>query len=231
MAGTLVGLPEGSVLVPVHGEEHTGHVVLDPGGEVRPLPAHLPPGIPAVPLPGGRLVLPGRPERDDVGEWRPTVSIVDVGTGAVVRHHRVRAEVQSIVAGADGLVAVAVGPTWEYWTKYHGRPGFDLTEDCYVLFLDEDGPRGTWTAGRPIAGPLAIGANGDLLVPVAGELISLGWRTPRDRAQISGNRWAAEPLQSQIRNRVPLPVAPSGESRQRPDCGLRREPSACCVHV
>jgi putative pyrroloquinoline-quinone binding quinoprotein len=174
VAGTLVGLPEGGVLVPVHGEEHTGYVVLDPGGEVRTLPAHLPPGIPAVPLPGGRLVLPGWPERDDVGEWRPTVSIVDVGTGAVVRHHRVRAEVQSIVADADGLVAVAVSPTWEYWTKYHGWPGFDLTEDCYALFLDEDGPRATWTAGRPITGPLALGANGDLLAPVSGELISLG---------------------------------------------------------
>lgn len=174
VAGTMVGLPDGGVLVPVHGEEHTGYVVLDPGGEVRPVPAHLPPGSLAVPLPGGRLVLPGWPERDDVGEWRPTVSIVDSGTGAVVQHHRLRADVQGIAAGANGLVAVASSPTWERWTKYHGWPGFDLSQDCSVLFLDEDGPRGTWTAGRPITGPLAVGANGDLLVPLSGELISLG---------------------------------------------------------
>ncbi|GLY37810.1 hypothetical protein Amsp01_038340 [Amycolatopsis sp. NBRC 101858] len=174
VAGTLVGLPDGSVLVPVHGEEHTGYVVLDPGGEVRTLPAHLPPGTPAVPLPGGRLALPGWPERDDDGEWRPTVSIVDGGTGAVVQHRRLRADIRGIAAGTDGLVAVAVSPTWERWTTYHGWPGFDLAEDCYVLFFDEDGPRGTWPAGRPITGRLAVGAHGDLLVPVSGELISLG---------------------------------------------------------
>jgi putative pyrroloquinoline-quinone binding quinoprotein/putative pyrroloquinoline-quinone-binding quinoprotein len=172
--GALAGLPGGSVLVPVLGDDHIGYLVVDRHGEVRPVPAHLPPGDLVVPLPGGRVVLPGWPERDDVGEWRPTVSIVDVGSGAVVQHARLRADVRSIAAGADGLVAVAVSPTWEYWTKYHGWPGFDLTEDCSVLFLDEDGPRGTWTAGAPITGPLAIGANGDLLVPVSGELISLG---------------------------------------------------------
>jgi hypothetical protein len=172
--GALAGLPDGSVLVPVLGDDHIGYLVVDRHGEVRPVPAHLPPGDLVVPLTGGRLVLPGWPERDDVGEWHPTVSIVDIGTGAVVQHHRVRAEVRSIAAGANGLVAVAVSPTWEYWTKYHGWPGFDLTEDCSVLFFDDDGPRGTWTAGRPITGPLAIGANGDLLVPVSGELVSLG---------------------------------------------------------
>ncbi|MFJ7217696.1 PQQ-binding-like beta-propeller repeat protein [Amycolatopsis sp. NPDC098790] len=174
IAGTLAGLPDGGVLVPVHGEEHTGYVVLDPGGGLRPVPAHLPPGDLVVPLPTGRLVLPGWPERDDVGEWRPTVSIVDGHTGAVVQHHRVPADVRGIAAGPEGPVAVACSPTWDRWTKYHGWPGFDLTEDCCVLFLDEDGPRGTWTAGRPITGPLAIAANGDLLVPVSGELVSLG---------------------------------------------------------
>jgi len=96
------------------------------------------------------------------------------GSGDVVQRHRMRAAVRSIVAGANGSVAVAAAPTWERWTKYHGWVGFDLRDDCYVLFLDGDGPRGEWTAGSPITGPLAVGADGDLLVPVSGELVSLG---------------------------------------------------------
>src|SRR5512138_2941570 len=44
------------------------------------------------------------------------------------------------------------------------------------------------------------------------------------------NLWAAAPLQSQICKRVPLPVAPFGESRQRPDCGFLSEPFACGIH-
>jgi hypothetical protein len=43
-----------------------------------------------------------------------------------------------------------------------------------VWFLDAEGVRGKWTASRPTTGPVAIGAHGDLLVPVSGELISLG---------------------------------------------------------
>jgi len=42
-----------------------------------------------------------------------------------------------------------------------------------VLFLDQNGVRAEWKAGKPITGPLAVGADGDLLVPVAGELVSL----------------------------------------------------------
>jgi hypothetical protein len=172
--GSLVGLPGGNVLVPVRGEDHIGYLELDPGGGVRPVPVHLPPGDLVVPLPGGLLVLPGWPERDEFGEWHPTVTIVDSATGTVLQRHRVHADVHSIVAGVNGLAAAAGSPTWEYWTKYHGWPGFDLRGDCSVLFLDRDGPRGGWTAGRPITGPLAIGADGDLLVPVSGELVSLG---------------------------------------------------------
>src|SRR6185436_5474368 len=46
----------------------------------------------------------------------------------------------------------------------------------------------------------------------------------------TANFCAAAPLQSQSCSRVPLPVLPFGESRQRPDCGLRSEPSACEIH-
>lgn len=173
LAGALVGLPDGNVLVPVCGDDHTGLLVLDPVGGVRRVPAHLPPGNLVVPLSEDLLVLPGWGERDDVGEWHPTVIVVDSGTGTVVQHHRVRADVRSIAVGANGLVAVAGSPTWEYWLKYHGWPGFDLRDNCSVLFLDKEGLRGEWTAGGPITGPVAIGANGDLLVPVVGELVSL----------------------------------------------------------
>ncbi|GAB3164154.1 hypothetical protein GCM10027258_85400 [Amycolatopsis stemonae] len=172
--GALTGLPGRGVLVPVRGDDHVGYLELGPGGETRRVPAHLPPGDLVVPLAGGLLALPGWPERDDLGEPHPTVSIVDSDTGAVLQHQRLRAEVRGIVAGVGGLVAVASSPTWEYWTKYHGWPGFDLRDDCTVLVLDAGGPRGTWTAGRPITGPLAVAANGDLLVPVSGELVSLG---------------------------------------------------------
>ena len=37
-------------------------------------------------------------------------------------------------------------------------------------------------------------------------------------------------LESQICNRVPFAVAPPGSSRYRPDCGLRRWPSATATH-
>jgi hypothetical protein len=171
--GRLVGLPDGNVLVPVHGADHTGFLVLDPGGDVRRVPAHLPPDHLVVPLSEDLLVLHTWDERDDVGEWQPTVTIVDSGTGTVVQHHRVRADVRGIAVGANGLIAVAGSPTREYWLKYHGWPGFDLRDNCYVLFLDKDGLRGEWTVGEPIGGPVAIGANGDLLVPIAGELVSL----------------------------------------------------------
>lgn len=173
--GSLVGLPNGDVLVPVRGDDLIGYLVTDRHGEVRAVPAHLPPGDLVVPLPTTELlVLPGWPESDDLGEPHPTVTVVDSGTGVIVHHQRVPAQVHGMAAGANGLVAVAGSPTWEHWIKYHGWPGFDLRDDCYVLFLDQDGPCGKWTAGKPITGPLAIGADGDLLVPVAGELVSLG---------------------------------------------------------
>ncbi|WP_410667711.1 PQQ-binding-like beta-propeller repeat protein [Amycolatopsis sp. cmx-4-68] len=172
--GSLVGLPDGKVLVPVRGDDHIGFLELDPQGNLRRVPAHLPPGELVVPLPTGRLALPGWPERDNLGERHPTVTIVEVETGAVLQHHRVPADVHGLAAGTNGLIAVAGSPTWEYWTKYHGRPGFDLRESCYVWFLDEQGVRVKWTAGSPITGPVAIAANGDLLVPLPGELISLG---------------------------------------------------------
>ena len=176
--GSLVGLPDGNVLVPVRGDDHIGYLVADArSGAFRTVPAHLPPGDLVVPLPDPEralLVLPGWPETDDLGEPHPTVTVVDSDSGAVVQHHRVPAEVHSVVAGANGLVAVAASPTWDYWTKYHGWPGFDLRDACSVLFLDKNGPRGEWKAGRPITGPLAIGPEGNLLVPVSGELVSLG---------------------------------------------------------
>ena len=45
------------------------------------------------------------------------------------------------------------------------------------------------------------------------------------RPQARANFWAAELLQSQICRRVPLPVAPFGESAHRPLAGLDSEPS------
>jgi hypothetical protein len=77
-----------------------------------------------------------------------------------------------MVAGSASPVAVAGSPTPERWSRYHG-PGFDLTDHCYVLFLDESGVLGEWKPGKPVTGPLAVGIDGDLLVPVSGELVSL----------------------------------------------------------
>jgi hypothetical protein len=177
--GPLVGLSNGNVLVPIRSDDVMGYLVVDPRqGEVHAVPAHVPPGALVVPLhdPDTErelLVLPGWPDEDDHGEPRPTVTVVDIDSGAVVLRHRVPAEAHSMVAGATGLVAVAGSPSWDRWSKYHGWPGFDLRDDCYVLFLDKDGIRAEWKAGKPVTGPLAVGADGDLLVPVSGELVSL----------------------------------------------------------
>jgi outer membrane protein assembly factor BamB len=178
--GPLVGLSAGRVLVPLRSDDVMGYLVVDPlRGEVGAIPAHLRPGAPVVPLhdPGtGRelLVLPGWPEFDDHGERRPAVTVVDVESGAVVQHLRVPAEVDSAVAGSTGVVAVAGSPSWDRWSQYQGWPGFDLRDECYVLFLDENGRRAGWKPGKPVTGPLAVGAEGDLLVPVSGQLVSLG---------------------------------------------------------
>lgn len=59
------------------------------------------------------------------------------------------------------------------WARYH-RADFDLANDCYVLFLDKTRIRGEWKPDKPVVGPLAIGPNGDLLVPLSGELVSIG---------------------------------------------------------
>ena len=174
--GPLVGLPGGRILVAVRTPHLVGYALADTHqGTVHPVPAHLPPKPLTIPLPdGGRelLVLPGWPEKDDYGQLLPTVTAVDIATGARVFQHMVRTPPHSMVAGSTGLVAVAGSPTPERWSTYHG-PGFDLTADCYVLFFDSTGVRGEWKPGKPVTGPLAVGADGDLLVPVSGELVSI----------------------------------------------------------
>lgn len=177
--GPLVGLPDGNVLVSVRADDVIGYLVVDPRRrEVRAVPAHLRPGALVVPRHDEDtghelLVLPDWPETDTHGDPRPTVSIVDSTTGAVVLRQHVPAEVGGMAAGVTGPVAVAGSPDWDRWARYQGWPGFDLRDDCYVLFLDKDGPRAWWQAGKPVTGPLAVGVDGDLLVPVAGELVSL----------------------------------------------------------
>ncbi|MGW0809982.1 outer membrane protein assembly factor BamB family protein [Nonomuraea sp. NPDC002799] len=177
--GPLVGLPSGNVLVPIRADDVMGYLVVDPRqGDVQAVPAHLRPGAPVVPLRDpstGRelLVLPGWPETDEYGESRPTVTVVDISSGTVVLHHRVPSAVHNMVAGVTGLVAVAGSPSWDRWSQYHGWPGFDLRDDCYVLFLDQDGIRAEWKPGEPITGPLAVGADGEILVPLSGDLVSL----------------------------------------------------------
>ena len=177
--GPLVGLPDGKVLVPSRSDEVMGYLVIDPRrGEVRAVPAHLRPGPLVVPLHDpatGRdlFVLPGWPDEEDHDEPRPTVTVMDLETGNGVLRHRVPSEVQSMAAGVTGPVAVAGSPSWDRWSQYHGWPGIDLRDDCYVLFLDQDGILAEWKAGEPITGPLAVGADGDLLVPVSGELVSV----------------------------------------------------------
>lgn len=176
--GPLVGLSNDKVLVPSRADDVIGYLVIDPRhGEVRAVPAHLRPGALVVPRhdPGtGRelLVLPGWPEDDAHGDPQPTVTVVDID-GAVVLHHRVPSDIHSMVAGPTGLVAVTGSPSWDQWIKYQGWPGFDLRDNCFVRFLDEDGLHAEWKAGRPVTGPLAAGADGEVLVPVSGELVSL----------------------------------------------------------
>lgn len=180
LGGQLLGLSDGTVLLGTLTGEHIGYVVVDPRrGEVRPLKRHLPPDSLAVVLPDpdtGRdlLVLHGWPDSDSHGESIATVTVVDLADGAVRQHHQLPADPRGMVVGANGVVAVTGGPTWERWTKYHGWPGFDLRDQYYVLFLDRNGVRAEWRPGAPITGPLAVGPDGDVLVPVMGQLVSVG---------------------------------------------------------
>jgi hypothetical protein len=61
-------------------------------------------------------------------------------------------------------------------------------------------------------------------LPAAGPFGVRGERGAGTQAR--ENFWASAPLQSQIWRRVPLAVAPDGESMQRPLVGLEIEPSA-----
>jgi hypothetical protein len=143
-----------------------GYAVADTQqGTVQPLPAHLPPSPLAVPLPDGDrelLVVPGWPEEDSYGQLLPTVTAVDISTGAKSFQQAVPTAARSMVAGSTRLVAVAGRPTSERWSKYHA-PDFDLTDDCYILFLDKSNVRGEWKPGSPVTGPLAVGHTGTSL--------------------------------------------------------------------
>ena len=175
--GPLVGLPGGRILVAVRTPHMVGYAVADTRqGTVHALPAHLPPKPLTVPLTDGErelLFVPGWPEKDDYGQLLPTVTAVDIATGEKSFQHVVPTAARSMVGGSTGVVAVAGSPTPERWAKYHA-PDFDLTDSCYVLFFDSTGVRGEWKPGKPVTGPLAVGADGDLLVPVSGELVSVG---------------------------------------------------------
>jgi hypothetical protein len=171
--GPLVGLANGNVLVPIRADDVMGYLVIDPRqGTIRPVPGHLRPGALAVPL-QELLVMPGWTRPDGHLGPHPMVTVVDVESGAVVLHQQVPSEIHSAVAVRDGLVAVAGSPSWGRWKQYQDFPGFDLGDECYVLLLDRNGVHAEWTAGKPITGPLAVGTDGDLLVPVTGELVSL----------------------------------------------------------
>ncbi|WP_053206033.1 PQQ-binding-like beta-propeller repeat protein [Jiangella muralis] len=175
--GPLVGLSGGRILVAVRTPHLVGYALADTRqGTVHPLPAHLPPKPLAVPLTDGdreRLFVPGWPEKDDYGQLLPTVTAVDIATGEKLFQHVVPTAVRSMVGGSTGVVAAAGSPTPERWATYHA-PDFDLSDDCYVFFFDSTGVRGEWQPGRPVTGPLAVGADGDLLVPISGELVSVG---------------------------------------------------------
>lgn len=174
IVGPLVGLPNGNVLAAIRSGDTIGYLVVDPQqGSVHLLPAHLPPQALVLPLGSELVVMPGWPEEDSGGQFRPVVVGVDVTSGATVLHHKVPTAPHAMVAGSTGLIAIAGSPSWDRWDKYHGWPGYHLEDECYVYFLDRSGLRGEWRPERPVTGPLAVGVDGDLLVPVSGELYSV----------------------------------------------------------
>jgi hypothetical protein len=177
--GPLVGLPGRGILAAFRTPLGTGHALVhNDNHAVEALPTQLPPKPLAVPLPDdgprqGVLVAPGWPARNTFGQFSPTVVVVDLATGRKLVEREVPRTADSMAAGSTGVVAVAGSPSTEHWSRYH-QGSSDLTEDCYVLFLDNTRVRGGWKPGKPITGPLAVGADGDLLVPVSGELVSIG---------------------------------------------------------
>jgi putative pyrroloquinoline-quinone binding quinoprotein len=176
--GPLVGLPDGRVLTAFRTPREGGYALVDTGvGTVEALPTQLPAKSLAVPLADEELgqdllVAPGWPARNTFGQFFPAVVVVDIATGDRLTERVVPWVADSMAAGSTGVVAVAGSPSVEHWAKYH-RPGFELTHDCYVVFLDSTRVRGEWKPERPVAGPLAVGPDGDLLVPLSGELVSL----------------------------------------------------------
>ncbi|MGQ0577115.1 MAG: outer membrane protein assembly factor BamB family protein [Pseudonocardia sp.] len=174
IVGPLVGLPDGRILAAIRPHDLIGYLVVDPQQHsTHVLPEHLPNGGPIVPLGRELVVMRGNSEKREDGRFYPVVVAINPTTGEIVVHHPVPTAPDSMVAGTNGLVAIAGSPTTDRWDKYHGWPGYDLRDDCYVRFLDESGVRSEWRPEQPVTGPLAVGADGDLLVPVSGELCSI----------------------------------------------------------
>ena len=172
--GPLVGLSERRVLTAFRTPQEGGYALVDTrSGTVEALPTQLPAKSLAVPLAAGDLlVAPGWPARNTFGQFFPTVVVVDIVTGDRLIEREVPWAADSMAAGSTGVVAVAGSPSAAHWSQHH-RPGFELTHDCYVLFLDKTRVLGEWKPEKPVTGPLAVGSDGDLLVPLSGELVSI----------------------------------------------------------
>jgi len=167
------------ILVGFRWSAGSGFFVFDLGEHnVRPLRTHLPMrgpvAAPQIPSERSRLVAVGRLKQDNHGYFQPTVVTVD-RHGDILWTYQTSVEMHAIAADAAGKIFIAGSPSVTRWEQYHSAPLYNQKEECFVHGFNHDGEQlFTWYAPGPISAPLAIGANGELLVVSEGRLWAIG---------------------------------------------------------
>lgn len=173
-AGPLIGLPDGRLLVQYEANDDTATLVVDPVGHtMERIPTHLPLRRPMA-TNGSRLALAGWELEDAHGQLKSSLDLLSLPDGRPEDRIPLPTSLISLAASLDGVIAYAASPALDRWTSYRHFPGFEESTRCVVGLADGDGPMMQWTAPAPISGPIAVGVDGDLLVPVQRQLVSLG---------------------------------------------------------
>ena len=170
--GLLISQGRGTVVAQVRGAEDYALLLADlRDRSVSRLAVHLPPERPAMVTADGLLVTAGWEVHDASQPPAARLTLVDLASG-VARSRELPAQLVGLAGAGDGSFCYAVSPTAERWRDYRHFPGFDRVTRAEVGLLGS-GRAGHWETPGPITGPLAVGAAGEVLVPVAGRLFAL----------------------------------------------------------
>ncbi|ROR35652.1 hypothetical protein EDD39_7313 [Kitasatospora cineracea] len=195
-------------------------------------------GSPAVNTGAAREVTPGMtPPTVAVTPVRCTSSPIrpDPARSSPIRSTRSRTAAKD-AASPGGLATAAAyaGRTADTWNEQCLADAVvhvqnDPHDRFHSALFDQDEDRCAFAEALTAVGDLSGAEGGPRRerprTGASGGAGPCGSAPPGPSAQARANFWAPEPLQSQICSRVPLAVAPEGESTHRPLVGFDSEPS------